>query len=190
MKTFKLNKGVHLHVIKSEKFKDVSIYFNYYQKATSENRIARTYLSHLIGDKTDKYPTKALLLKQLDNLYGASHNVSHNIYGGASILQVSLRVLNDVYSEKGVLLKSFGLLKEMIEHSIINTESFEEARRNLIDSSNRKLEKPATFATSQANAIYGKGSYLALNSILQPEEIIEANIEEVISQHQIGRAHV
>ncbi|MFI3284146.1 MAG: insulinase family protein [Erysipelotrichaceae bacterium] len=183
MKTTRLQEGVQLHIIESKKYKDVSIYFNYYQKTNAKNRVTRSLLGQIMSDKCEAYPTKSKMAEQKDKLYGASIYTSNFTYGTGNIFQVSCKVLNDLYCKKGVLENSLNLLKNVIEHPIIQLSELDEAKRNLKDSAYRKMDKPALFASSRAFSIYGENTYLAYSSILNPESIEEVTLDEIIKEH-------
>lgn len=179
MKTIVLNKGIQLHFIQSKKYKEIAIYFNYYQRITRENRVIRSLVAYLLADKTKCYPSKSELTRAKDMLFGASINATHFCIGDGSIIQVVTRVLNDDYATCGNLKNTLKLLKEILANPIIDEDSLKEAKRNLKDNALRKMDKPMSYATSRVYSLYGKDSYLELAAIMEGDQIDAISLEAV-----------
>lgn len=184
MKTISLATGVRLHIIQSKKYKEVSIYFNYYQQITRENRVVRSLLAHLLADKTHKYPSKSELAKIKDMLFGVSINASNFSIGEASVVQIGCRLLADKYSNSTNLSDTVALLQEIIENPILDDASLIEAKRDLKDNALRKKDKPMTYAMSRVYSIYGKDSYLELAAILEESAIESVCLDDILDAYQ------
>lgn len=152
---YMLNDNVYLHIIKTNKFKTVTTYLNFYDNLSEKNHAIKAILSNLIGDKSINYPTKDKVSAYKDLLYGATFGASLSSYGQGNAFQVISRVLNSRFTNEDTLKDQFLMLHEFLYNPIINEETFAEAKYITESFIQRRLDKPMTYAITQAINIMG-----------------------------------
>lgn len=150
-----MNNNEFIKVINTRKYKNINLYlrFSIEYKPLLKEKIA--LLCKMIGDVSNKYPTKLEMTKVKDMLYGISLSSSYK--ARANILSLSLHysfinpkfvdVTIDEYNE---------FIKETLYNSIINESTLDEAKRTVKSSILRKIDKPSAKASERFIEIVAK----------------------------------
>lgn len=179
MKTYNIVEGVNLHLIKSNKYKDISIYFNFYNYINGDNRVKKAILTYLIGNCSTLYDDKVKMTRAKDNFYGAVIGTGNFTIGNGCIFQIIAKVLNEKFTKEKYFKEFIEFLDEIINNSLINEESFNEAKTNLKDSSKRKSDNQMSLSISRVWEIIGKDNYLKELSIISEDRIKEQKLEDL-----------
>lgn len=128
-------------VIQTTKYKNINLYLRFSIENQPLLKEKISLLAKLIGDKTNKYPTKLEMTQARDMLYGIS--LDCQCKGRANILTLSMHFsfLNPKFVDATVEeYNSF--IKEVLYNTIIDEDALEEAKHNEISSTLREIDKP------------------------------------------------
>lgn len=121
-----------IHIIKTDKFKTICTRINFKRKIKEDEITLRRFLSYMLLNSSKNFKTERELNIEIENLYNIGLNSNVNRSGRYSILSFSMNLLNEKYTEKGMLKQSFEFLKELIFNPNIDNNSFDEASFELI----------------------------------------------------------
>lgn len=116
----------NLHIIKTDKFKTITMKVNFKRKLEKSEITYRNMLVNILGESTKEYPNKRLLDIACEDLYSLRYCVSSYISGNYNIMGFDITFLNEKYTESGYLDKSVKFLANMIFKP--NTEK----KRNIV----------------------------------------------------------
>ena len=122
-KKYKMN-GYNLHIMKTDKFKTVTIKIFFKQKIQKETMTIRRVLSETLMQSSKKYPSRRLLEERCEDLYGvaiSSENFKSGIY---DVLSFSEVFLNEKYTEPGMMKESLEFLFQIVCNPDIKQNKF------------------------------------------------------------------
>ena len=136
MKYKKINTySYNLHIIKTDKFKTVTVKMNFRRKLKKEEITYRNMIINMLCESTAKYPTKRLMNIATEELYELCYRGMNYISGKYNVMGFDVTFLNEEYSEKGMLDKSIKFLSDLVFHPNItrkrNGICFKEENFNL-----------------------------------------------------------
>lgn len=146
----------NLHIIKTKKFKTVTVQANFKNKLDKEEITYRNLLINVLCSSTKKYPTKREMEIETENLYELNYQATNYISGKYNVMSFDITFLNDKYTEDGMFDKSIDFLCEILfnpnvedtrNYTRFNTKSFELAYNLLED--NIKAVKESTISYSK-----------------------------------------
>ena len=139
MKYEYLNMGAYnLHIIKTKKFKTITVEINFREKATLQSITFRNILKSMLLTTNKLFPKERDLIKETENLYDLKLISSNIRIGNYSNLAFKIRFLNEKYTEKNMNKYSI----EFLLNTIFNPDITDNEFRNDILSKNKlKLEK-------------------------------------------------
>lgn len=145
------NMAYNLHIIKTKRFKTVSIHVNFKRKFTKEGITKRNLLGEVLLESTKKHPTRRDIILERENLYNASYLYQSVRSGNFAILEFRTSFLNDTYTEEGNAAKAIDFLNEIIfEPNILNdqfdVDSFNRSKDFMIEEIESGLEVPRRHA--------------------------------------------
>lgn len=122
----------NLHIIKTDKFKTVTINVNFRRLVVKEEITIRNFLSEILTQSSLKYPSNRLLKIKAQELYGL--NLSSNCFrtGNYNFLSFSLTMLNEKYVKGLLLTKSLDFLTEILFNPHIINKQFDEKSFKII----------------------------------------------------------
>ncbi|MGM8366467.1 EF-P 5-aminopentanol modification-associated protein YfmF [Virgibacillus sp. W0181] len=120
------DKGLNLHLIRSEKFKTINIVAKFRAPLQRETITMRALLPYILQQGTQKYPTEKELQVKLDNLYGAVLSIDGTKKGNSHMISFRLEVANQKYiaDESSIIGKAIDLLKEIIYYPKTENNGF------------------------------------------------------------------
>jgi len=104
----------NLHIIKTDKFKTVTVKMNFKRELIKKEITSRNMLINMLCQSTAKYPTKRLMNIATEDLYELNYRAMNYISGKYNIMGFDITFLNEEYSEKGMFDKSIKFLSELI----------------------------------------------------------------------------
>lgn len=155
-----LAKGVHLHVVPTEKYKTVRILIRFNTLLDRQTITKRTLLSSLLETNSLHYPDQVKLSEALAELYGASFGLNVNKKGNHHWLNVSMNLVNDKYLETGqVMAGAVDFINEILFHpniaaGVFNQETFEREKENLASYLESINEDKQTYASLALQSLY------------------------------------
>lgn len=104
----------NLHVIKTDKFKTVTVKINFKRELDKKEITYRNMIINMLCQSTSKYPTKRLMNIATEDLYELCYKGMNYISGKYNIMGFDITFLNEEYSEKGMLDKSIKFLSDLV----------------------------------------------------------------------------
>lgn len=104
----------NLHVIKTDLYKTITVKVFFREVVKKENITKRNFLSRIMMLGTKDYPTKVELTKKEQDLYAVNISGTNRRIGNYLDTGLSLRVLNDKYTEVGNFENCIDLLNSII----------------------------------------------------------------------------
>ena len=152
MQIKKLEKdGYNLHLIKNTDFKTVLVKMFFWNKIKEDEITYRNVLFNNLLFSSFKYKTpREMAIKKAD-LYGL--NIISNITRRSNYIfnDISMSVIDDKYTEKGLLKESLLFLFDILQNPNVNNKKFDKEsflnNKNIVLSNiKRELEDPNSFA--------------------------------------------
>lgn len=181
MNTYKINNGVNLHIINTKKYKDLSIFINFYCATDKKERICRALLTNIIGNKSKKYSSKQAITNKKDYLFGTSLNLSNITVGEGHIFQVYSKILNEKFTLEQTNNEFLDFINEIIQNPIIDENILNEAKTVLKSRCLRKIDSPTSYSMSRVFQIYGKDTFIENLSISNIDDIDKITLDDVIN---------
>ncbi len=129
-----------LHLIKTNKFKTMTIRICFRDEIKKDEITLRNFLASFMTYSTGTYKTKRDLILKTQDLYAASiYNRSYRT-GRYSVFNFYLSLLDEKYTEKGMLNSSLELLSDVIFNPNFDEESSKEAYNYLMETATKKLK--------------------------------------------------
>lgn len=119
------NVAYHLHTIKTNKFKTVTIKINFKRKLEKKDITYRNLLTDVLLESSLKYPSRRELEIKTEDLYNLILKSNTYLSGNYMILSFDCIFLNEAYTEKGMLQESLEFLMEFLFHPNANNRKFE-----------------------------------------------------------------
>lgn len=121
-----------LHIIKTDKFKTITVGVAFRRKIVKEEITIRNLLKELMVNATESYPSERSLIMATENLYDLKLLASNYRIGNYTILSFRTRFLNEKYTEDGMNKESIKFLIDMIFRPKLDLD---------IDKCKKKIEK-------------------------------------------------
>ncbi len=114
-----------LHMIKTKKFKTINVKVIFSSKVIKEEITFKNFLGDILVHSSKKYKTRKELSTALQDLYAM--NIFSNCYriGNLYNMEINASLLNEKYTEEGMLEGSIKLLKEIILNPNVNNNMFD-----------------------------------------------------------------
>ncbi len=129
MKYKKIDMGSYnLHLLKTNKFKTISVRVNFRRKIAKEEVTIRNILTDLLTHSSKKYKTKKDLVIKTQDLYAVNLTAGTNRIGNFINTSFTLSCLNDKYTEEDNFNKSLEFFHEVLfEPNVIDGKFNDEA---------------------------------------------------------------
>lgn len=125
MKYTKIEKSnYNLHMIKTSKFKTITIKVNLKRKLIKEEITKRNMLINTLFESTNKYPTRRLLEIKTEDLYDLGYRGVNYSSGKYTVLSFEASFINPKFTEEKMYEESFAFLNELIFNPNINEQGF------------------------------------------------------------------
>lgn len=133
MKYIKKDMGsFKLHVIKTDKFKTITVKAIFRSPIVKEEITIRNILSDLLMQATKKYDSKRKLTIKAQDLYAAEVTAHNNRLGNYITTAFNLNVLHDKYTEEGNFEEAIKFLGEIIFNPLVIDEKFDKEKIDII----------------------------------------------------------
>lgn len=141
----------NLHLIKTDRFKTVNIRVCLRDEIKKEEITLRNMLASFLTYSTDTYPTKRDIVLKAQDLYAVNVYTKSYRSGRFNMINFCMSLLNEKYTEKGMLEESIKFLTDIIFNpNFKNQESFDNAFKFLYDSIETSMkgikENPTTYS--------------------------------------------
>lgn len=115
----------NLHLIKTKKFKTVSIRVDFRRKSVKEEITKRNVVADMLMRSTASYKTEREMVIKSEELYNTNYMYNVCLSGNYSIMSYDITSLADNYSEEGNVEKSIMFLMDMLFNPLIKNNSFD-----------------------------------------------------------------
>ncbi|MDM5297998.1 pitrilysin family protein [Bacillus pumilus] len=124
-KTFKTS-GLHTHIVKTEKFKTVTILFKMLSPLSKDHVTMRSLFPHVLLRGTEKMPKTGELRAYFDELYGATVSADMAKKGENHVITFRLEMANEKYlkDQTPLLEKGIALLADLLFHPYLEDGAF------------------------------------------------------------------
>jgi len=117
--------GYNLHVIKTDRFKNVQVRFNFKRPIKKEEITIRNILNDTLINTTKKYPTIRDIEIMTEELYNFGASSSTYKSGNYNIMSLSCTFLDEKYTEEGMLDKSIEFFMDFIFNPNVSDDKFD-----------------------------------------------------------------
>lgn len=150
-----LSNQKYIKVIQTRKYKDINLYlrFSIENKPLLKEKVA--LLCKLIGDISNKYPSKLEMTKARDMLYGINLNASYKVRANIISLSLHYSFINPKFVD-ATIEEYNNFIKETLYNSIIDKKTLDEAKRTVKAATLRKIDKPTAKANQRFVEIVSK----------------------------------
>ena len=104
----------NLHIIKTDKFKTITVGVAFLRKIKKEEITIRNLLKELMVNANMNYPTERSLVMATEDLYDLKLVSANYRVGNNAIMTFRTRFLNEIYTEKGMNEESIKFFLDLI----------------------------------------------------------------------------
>ena len=122
----------NLHVIKTDRFKKINVSVIFRNKIKKEEITITNFLSSILLYSTKKFPNKKSLAIRMEDLYAADFYSSCHRIGNFYNVDFNLSMLDDKYSEDGMLEETLSTLSDIIFDPNVTDGKFDSDSFNVI----------------------------------------------------------
>ena len=134
-----IDKGAYnLHIIKTKKFKTITVEVNFRRRIKKEEITIRNLLKGVLLSTNRNFKSERELIKETENLYDLKLISSNTRIGNYSNIAFKIRFLNENYTEKSMNEYSIAFLMDILFHPDITDNSFKPEE---VKKCKNKLEK-------------------------------------------------
>jgi len=134
-----LNMGSYnLHIIKTNKFKTITVEVNFRRKIKKEEITIRNILKSVLLSTNNNYKKELDLIRETENLYDLKLISSNMRIGNYSNLSFKIRFLNEKYTEESMNEYSIAFLMDILFNPHVENNAF---NTDTVRKSKNKLEK-------------------------------------------------
>ena len=182
----KNNLNQSIKVIKTRKYKDINLYLRFSIENNPLMKEKVALLCKLVGDISEKYPTKLSMTKAKDMLYGMSLNTSYKVRANIITFSLHYSFINPKFLRTSIK-EDRDFILETLNNSIINANTLDEAKRTIKAATLRKNDNPTSKANQRFIDIVSKdnpsfGIYSENNDYINNIDIIE--LDDLINTYK------
>ena len=128
----------NLHIIKTKRFKTVTVEVDFYRMLKPEDITIRNLLKSVLLSSNKNFKTERELIKETENLYDLKLISSNTRIGNYTSLAFKIRFLNELYTEKDMNEYSIGFLFDVLFNPNVVNNKFDE---DIVKKCKNKLAK-------------------------------------------------
>ena len=142
-----------LHLIKTDKFKSITVKVSFHRVIKKNEITIRNILSDMFMQSSKKYNSKRELTIKAQDLYAAGLRTTNSRLGNYINTDFYLTVLNDKYTEDGNFASSLEFLGEIIFNPDVEDGKFNEEKLDIVKSTCRSALNSITEDASNYSLI-------------------------------------
>ena len=183
----------NLHIIKTDKFKTITVQVNFKRKLKKEEITYRNMIVNMLCESTSLYPSKRLMTIATENLYDLYYRGMNYLSGRYNVMNFTATFLNEEYTEKGMLDESIKFLSNLIFKPNIekkrneikfNDENFEQSYNLLKDNIISQKENPDVYSKTRMLENMEPNSYLSYRSVGYLEDLEKINSKKLYKYYE------
>ncbi len=181
----KINEGVHLQVISTNKFKDIGVSIRFMSDLHNERATIRSLLALMLCDRCQRFDSKQKMSTHQDELYGATLSAQTIGYGASQVLDIRSKIIHpDYVKEKALLDDLFKFLHDVIFLPLLDEAVFHESKKILQAKIERLEDEPAQYIVRNGFQVAGEGTPLAISSLGDLDILRNITLEDVCNIYQ------
>ena len=145
----------HLNIISTRKYKDINIYLRFSINNDIDTLANVSVLTKLLDEYSNKYPTKLLMTKAKDMLYGFNCSSQIKNRGNLLTLGINMSFINPKFLNTNIN-EYLQFIDEILFNCYFNETLVNEAKRIVSSILLRSLEKPEVLASQKVLKIISK----------------------------------
>lgn len=122
----------NLHMLKTKRFKTITIDLIFRKKITKEEITKRNFLADLLTFSSKNYPTRRMMATKQQDLYACEVDFCCYRLGNYYNTDISLLCLNEKYTEKGMFEETIKYLSDIIFNPNIKNNGFDSTSFEII----------------------------------------------------------
>ena len=148
----------NLHIIKTDKFKTVTVGVAFRRKIKKEEITIRNLLKELMVNATFNYPTERSLIMATEDLYDLKLISANYRVGNYAIMTFRTRFLNEAYTEEGMNEESIKFFLDLIFNPKLDSD-ISKCKKKIEKSINSLKDNKVKYALSKLLATTGDMPY-------------------------------
>ena len=175
-----------LHLIKTDKFKSITVKVSFHRVVKKNEITIRNILSDMFMQSSKKYNSKRELTIKAQDLYAAGLRTTNSRLGNYINTDFYLTVLNDKYTEEGNFASSLEFLSEIMFNPDVENGKFNEEKLDIVKSTCRSAlnsikEDASNYSLVRMAEVFGEGepiSYRMMGYLEDLDDITGASLYE------------
>lgn len=175
-----------LHLIKTDKFKSITVKVSFHRVIKKNEITIRNILSDMFMQSSKKYNSKRELTIKAQNLYAAGLRTTNSRLGNYINTDFYLTVLNDKYTEDGNFASSLEFLSEIMFNPDVENGKFNEEKLDIVKSTCRSAlnsikEDASNYSLIRMAEAFGEGepiSYRMMGYLEDLDDITGTSLYE------------
>lgn len=181
--------GYNLHIIKTNKFKTITIRINLKQKMNKELMTMRRVLTETLIQSSKKYPSRRLLEEKCEDLYGISIGCNNFKSGSYDIISISESFLNEKFTEPGMNKESFEFLLQIlcnpnIKENIFDAYSLNVAKRIIKDNIDSFSDYPKSYSKARLLEVLAPNSPISYRGCGYLKDLKKINVKNLYEYYK------
>ena len=165
-----------LHLIKTDKFKSITVKVSFHRVIKKNEITIRNILSDMFMQSSKKYNSKSDLTIKAQDLYAAGLRTTNSRLGNYINTDFYLTVLNDKYTEEGNFASSLEFLSEIVFNPDVENGQFNEEKLDIVKSACRSAlnsikEDASNYSLIRMAEEFGKGEPISYRMIGYLEDL-------------------
>ncbi len=178
-----------LHMIKTKKFKTITVRVMFRSPIVKEDITMRNILCDMFMQSSEKYDSKRKLTIQAQELYAADFQTSNTRLGNYMNTNFYLTVLNDKYTEEKNFEKAVEFLSEIIFHPDVKEKKFDSQKLDIVKSSCRSAlnalkEDSSNYSLVRMFEAFDKNSSASYRMMGYIEDLDKINEENLYQYYE------
>lgn len=175
-----------LHLIKTDKFKSITVKVSFHRVIKKNEITIRNILSDMFMQSSKKYSSKRELTIKAQDLYAAGLRTTNSRLGNYINTDFYLTVLNDKYTEDGNFASSLEFLSEIMFNPDVENGKFNEEKLDIVKSTCRSAlnsikEDASNYSLIRMAEAFGEGepiSYRMMGYLEDLDDITGTSLYE------------
>lgn len=179
----------NLHLIKTDRFKTINVRVCLRDNINKDEITLRNMLASFLTYSTDTYPTKRDMVLKAQDLYGVNVYTKSYRSGKFNMINFCMSLLNEKYTEKGMLEESIKFLSDVIFNPNFNKEEeFNQVYKFLYDNMETSMkgikENPTTYSVIRMLEEMDKDMPYSYREFGYLEDLERISKEDLISYYK------
>ncbi len=186
-----INKNITVSYIPMGKLKTTTVGFYVHSPLTKEVASKNALLAAILKQGTKEYPTKQLLTRKLDELYGSTLSANISKRGEDHILTFDAECISDKYIMSGeklldeLLTVLFGVIFEpKCDNGIFDEDIFRQEKKNLADRIKAIVNEKRAYANERLIEITSEGTGYAVSRLGDLDAVMSITNQDLYSYYK------